>query len=312
MNEPAFDIITIGDMCVDLAIDLGDVVPIFGQVEQWISNYALEVGGSAGIFACQAAKLGLKVGILGRVGEDIFGDFILNRLDACGVDTRFVEVDKNLKTGCGIALCRPSGDRAILTFGGSLNAVYPIDITDQFLKSGRHFHYCSYYLQTNLIGHVSEIFKRSKSFGVTISLDTNWDPSGSWNGDLKSALSFADVFLPNVTEALKITGCPDVESALSALAEIVPLIVLKLGSEGSRIATGDKQQTIPVEVIAHPSDTIGAGDNFNAGFLAGWLRGLPLEVCAEIGNTCGRASTLERGGISGQPHRSWFASDIGI
>ena len=150
MAAREYDILTIGDMNVDLVFDLGDVMPQFGQVEQWVPDYFQEMGGSACIFACQAAKLGMRVAILGRVGADSYGELMLHRLGESGVDTRFVQVDPKLKTGLGLALCRPDGDRAILTYAGSLNAVYPEDISDDFLRLGRHFHYCSYYLQTNL------------------------------------------------------------------------------------------------------------------------------------------------------------------
>jgi sugar/nucleoside kinase (ribokinase family) len=116
-------------MCVDLIMDLGDVVPQFGQVEQWVDDYFMEMGGSACIFACQAAKLGLSTGIFGRVGPDPAGALMLKRLNDSGVDTRLVIEEPVLKTGLGVSLCKLDGDRSILTYGGSLNAVYPADIT---------------------------------------------------------------------------------------------------------------------------------------------------------------------------------------
>ena len=114
-SEKKYDIITFGDLCVDLLMSGRDVTPEFGQVEKIVDDYALEMGGSCSIFACQAAKLGLRVGILGRVGPDDFGRLILRRMNESGVDTRHVMVDPSLKTGVGIALCRGS-DRAILTY----------------------------------------------------------------------------------------------------------------------------------------------------------------------------------------------------
>ncbi len=77
MTDRAYDVLTIADMCVDLIMDLGDAVPQFGQVEQWVPDYFMEMGGSACIFACQAAKLGLRTGIFGRVGPDTPGGLML-------------------------------------------------------------------------------------------------------------------------------------------------------------------------------------------------------------------------------------------
>jgi sugar/nucleoside kinase (ribokinase family) len=299
-----FDILTIGDMSVDLMIDLGDVVPQFGQVEQWVPDYFQEMGGSACIFACQAAKLGLRVAILGRVGADSYGHLMVRRLRESGVDTRFVVVDPGIKTGLGLALCRTGGDRAILTCAGSLNAIYPEDVSDEFLLLGRHFHYCSYYLQTNLLPAVPVILHRAKQLGLTISIDTNWDPSGSWDGELDDSLRLADIFLPNEQEALAITHCVSLPEAAQVLAWLGPLTAVKMGAEGVLVSSTERQFQVPVDTVSHPVDTVGAGDSFDGGFVSAWLRGLPLEVCAAIGNACGRANTLARGGIAGQLWRA--------
>jgi sugar/nucleoside kinase (ribokinase family) len=295
-----YDILTIGDMNVDLVVNLGEKTPQFGQVEQWVPDYFLEMGGSACIFACQAAKLGLRVAILGCVGSDSFGELMLRRLEESGVDTRFVRVDLKLKTGLSLALCRPGGDRGILTYAGSLNAVYPEDIVDDFLRLGRHVHYCSYYLQTNLLPEVPSILQRAKTLGLTISMDTNWDPQETWDGGLQASLRLVDVFLPNQQEARAIARCKLLPDAIQNLLGLVPLLVIKMGVEGVLVATPERQFSVPVEIVSHPVDTVGAGDSFDGGFIAAWLRGLPLEACAVIGNACGRANTMAQGGIAGQ------------
>jgi sugar/nucleoside kinase (ribokinase family) len=169
-----YDILTFGDLCVDLILSGGDIVPEFGQVEKLVSEYTLEMGGSCSIFACQAARLGMKVAILGRVGRDAFGELILARLTEARVDTRFVEIDQSLKTGLGIALCKEN-DRAILTYPGTITAVQPADVTEDLLALAHHLHHGSYFLQTPLRPYVPDIFSRARQLGLTISLDTNWD-----------------------------------------------------------------------------------------------------------------------------------------
>jgi len=300
MTTRPFDIVTIGDTCVDLIVELGNVSPQFGQVEQWVSDYFLEMGGSTCIFACQAAKLGLNVAILGRVGDDAYGELVLDRLQQSGVDTCYVARDPSVKTGLGIALCRAGGDRAVLTYGGSLNAVYPGDITDDFLLTARHLHYGSYFLQTNLVSEAPRILRRAKQLGLSVSLDTNWDPSGQWDGGLKACLEQVDLFLPNDQEALAITHASTVREAIDIFRKKIALVVVKLGGKGALVGEGQTVLEAPVEPASHVVDTIGAGDSFDAGFVAGLLRGLSLESCAAIANACGRASTQARGGIMGQ------------
>jgi sugar/nucleoside kinase (ribokinase family) len=310
MNARDYDIITVGDMCVDLVVDLGRTEPQFGQAEQWVPGYTVEMGGSACIFACQAAKLGLRVAVLGRVGDDAFGQVAVRGLVESGVDTRHIKVEPGLKTGLGLALCRAAGDRAILTYAGSINAVYPADLTDDLLRRARHLHYCSYYLQTNLLSAVPAIFHRARSLGLTISLDTNWDPDGRWEGGLAEALALCDLFLPNDQEALAITTAAGLDDALDRLAANVPVVAVKRGELGALIAAGASRLVASVEPVAAIADTVGAGDSFDAGFVATWLVGHPLEVCAAVANACGRASTQARGGIRGQL-RAADLSDVG-
>ena len=300
MTQSLFDIITVADACADMVVDLGDVLPQFGQVEQWVPDYMLEMGGSGCIFACQAAKLGLRVAILGRVGADPLGQLVRDRLAGAGVDTRYLWADPALKTGLTVHLGRAGGDRAMLTYGGALNAVYPADLDDAFLRSGRHLHLGAYYLQTNLLPAAPAVLRRAHALGLSVSLDTNWDPAERWEGGLDEALAHADLFFPNEREALAIAGAADLATAVETLGRRVPVLAVKLGREGALVRAGGRSVTVPVAPV-EPLDTIGAGDSFDAGFLAGWLAGLPLDRCAALGNACGRANSLQRGGLAGQP-----------
>ena len=300
---PKYDIITFGDMCVDLIINGSDVVPEFGQVEKLVGDYILEMGGSSCIFACQSARLGLRVGILGRVGRDSFGELVLARLRECGVDTDLVIVDPTLKTGLGIALCTEEGDRAILTYLGSINAIAPEDVTDDILASARHLHHGSYFLHTRLRPHIPHIFSRARRLGLTISLDTNWDPDDAWGAEVQALLPQTDIFMPNEAEALRIAGAPGLEEALARLRVLgANVVTIKRGSRGALVS--DRQQVIRQQVEpVTGGDSIGAGDSFDAGFLAGWLRGRSLEESLRIGCACGRSVAAQIGGLAGQP--SW-------
>ncbi len=299
-SQALFDVITIGDMCVDLLVDIGAARVDFGQIENWVDDYLLELGGSTCIFACQAAKLGLRVAILGKVGDDAFGQLILRRLSENCVDTRFVTVEPRQKTGLSVILCRPDGNRAILTFGGSLNAITPMDVSDEFLSNGRHLHYGSYYLLTKLRPSAADVMQRARSFGATISLDTNWDPANQWNQGLDEMLRTVDLFFPNEPEAKAITGLADLDQALCRLGAIVPIVAVKRGDKGSSVRAGATSIVEPVAPVECLVDTVGAGDSFDAGFLAAWLRGHSLDDCAALGNACGRATVQRRGGIEGQ------------
>ncbi|MBN1640303.1 MAG: sugar kinase [Anaerolineae bacterium] len=304
-----YDVITFGDMCVDLIVSGGDIVPRFGQAEQLVDDYALEMGGSGCIFACQAARLGLRAAVLGRVGDDAFGRLIMARLAACGVDTRHVAVDPALKTGLGIALCAAE-DRAILTYLGSISALRPADVPDALLASARHLHYGSYYLHTGLRPHAVAILERARALGLTTSLDTNWDPEERWTGVVGEALPLIDLFLPNEREALHISGAATLDEAAARFcADGARLVAIKRGAQGARLyAEGGILECAVTPARRADSgvadngaaDSVGAGDSFDAGFLAAWLRDLPLGRCLAVACACGTAVAGAVGGLAGQ------------
>jgi len=295
------DVLSVSDMCVDLVLT-GNVRPHFGQVEQTIADYILELGGSANIFASQLAKLGGRVGLIGWVGDDAFGRFCLQRLNTLAIDTSRVRVHSLLKTGLGVALAE-SEDRAILTYLGTIDGTQPCELSNDLLESSRHWHIASYFLLASLRGFWVEWAQRCKAAGLTLSLDTNWDPANRWSGVIE-ILPFIDVFLPNQNEVLAVTGEKDVLTAARRLAKEGPVVAVKRGAEGAIVVTGDKTWEIrPSDIGLDPLrviDTVGAGDNFDAGFIRGWLLRRDIRECLILGHRCAIASLPQAGGIEGQ------------
>src|SRR5690349_21899163 len=105
MENRDFDVVVVGDLNADLLLS-GDVTPAFGQVEKLIDDATLTLGSSSAIFACGAARLGLRVAFVGKVGDDEFGRFVAGELAARGVDTSGVVVDPTIKTGLTVILSR--------------------------------------------------------------------------------------------------------------------------------------------------------------------------------------------------------------
>src|SRR5262249_28337592 len=151
------------------------------------------------------------------------------------------------------------------------------------LTDSRHFHLSSFYLQKGLTAQVPELFKRLKSAGLTISMDTNDDPDDTWEGGLRDALRYVDVFFPNHREAMKITRTNDLEAAIKQLAEWVPTVVVKMGKEGAMAQRGKERVKAPA-IKVDSVDAVGAGDSFDAGFLHQFVSGADLETCLMSGN----------------------------
>ena len=297
----AFDILVAGEINPDLILS-GNVIPEFGQVEQLVDSADLTVGSSSAIFACGAARLGLKVAFVGVCGADIFGRFMLDELSRRGVDVAAVIVDPDQPTGLSVILNRPGGapgGRAILTHLGAINRLRAGQVPRALLQKTRHLHVASYFLQTALRPGLPELFQRAHAFGLTTSLDTNWDPSGAWSG-FGELLGQVDVFLPNQNEAMAISGASTLETALQILGGKCRVVAVKCGREGALACQEGKiirAAALPVQVV----DTVGAGDSFDAGFLFGWLKGWSLEKALALASACGSLSTRAAGGTSAQP-----------
>jgi sugar/nucleoside kinase (ribokinase family) len=292
-----YDVLVAGEINPDLILS-GDVEPAFGQVEKVVDSAVLTVGSSSVIFACGAARLGLRVAFIGKCGDDLFGRFMLEEMRKRAVDTSPVIVDPLLSTGLTVILNK-GDDRAMLTFPGAIGALRADEIPNDLLRRARHLHVASYFLQDALRPGLPGLFRRARALGLTTSLDTNYDPTERWEG-LDQLLPLTDVFLPNATEACALTGVPDVEEAAARLARIVRVVAVKLGAEGALGVQGEQMARVPSLPVA-VVDTVGAGDNFDAGFLYGYLHGWPLERALRLGTVCGALSTRAAGGVAGQP-----------
>ena len=292
-----FDILVAGEINPDLILS-GEVEPVFGQVEKLVDSAVLAIGSSSAIFACGAARLGLKVAFIGVCGEDVWGRFMLEALAERQVDTSHVIVAPWQQTGLSVILARQS-DRAILTHAGATSALQAGQVGDDLLLQARHLHVGSYFLQTALQPGLADLFRRAHAAGLTTSLDTNWDPAGKWKG-VGDLLPQTDVFLPNENELLAITGAAELDTAVRLAGKRAGIVAVKLGAQGALAARGEtliRLPSLPVE----PVDTVGAGDTFDAGFLYGYLNGWELEKSLQLAIACGSLSTRAAGGTSAQP-----------
>jgi sugar/nucleoside kinase (ribokinase family) len=292
------DLLVIGEINPDLILQGQDVTPAFGQAEKLVENAALTIGSSSVIFACGAARLGLKIAFVGIVGDDVFGHYMLSEMQEHGIDTANCIVSKQETTGFSVILSQPH-DRAILTYAGSMASLRYEDIDQDLFKHAKHLHLGSFFMLKSLQKDVPKLFSSAKAAGLTTSIDTNYDPLETWDSGLHRVLEHTDVFLPNETEALRITKQATLETALKQLSDI-PTLAVKLGSKGGLARQKDKAVTAePLEV--NVLDTTGAGDTFDAGFLYGYLNQWTLEKSLQLACVCGSLSTQGVGGTAAQP-----------
>ena len=146
------DLVIVGDCNPDVLVLGDDVTPVFGQQE----------------------KL--------AVGADPAGQFMLDQMAREGVGTDAVAVREDAPTGMTVALSS-GGDRAILTALGAVGSLTAGDVPAALLGRARHVHISSYFLLEDSLGPgLAAVMATAQAAGATVSLDTNWDPSGRWGG----------------------------------------------------------------------------------------------------------------------------------
>lgn len=292
------DIVVVGELNMDLILT---GLPSFLEMgkNKLSKDMDFTLGSASAIFASNIAKLGKKVGFLGKIGDDILGDYILQNLLSRNVDTSKIIRDKNEKTGICVSISFPK-NYAMASFPGVRESFCLEDIDFDYISKARHMHLSSYYLQTGMKEGCAELFKHAKELGLTTSFDSDNDPSGKWDSSILDTLQYVDVFLPNENEALHISRCDDLQSALNVLSEIVNTVVIKTGKNGAWVK--NREQTIhanafKIDVV----DTTGAGDSFNSGFIYQYLNGADIDKCVLWGNACAAISTTKIGGTTSFP-----------
>ena len=293
-------ILVIGELNVDLIISGLDTFPALGK-EILADVMRTVMGSSSAICAAGLARLGAPVDFVGKVGVDYYGDFIVDELRRLGVGTTQVIRDDVVRTGVTISLAYPQ-DRALVTYLGCIPHLRLADVKTSILSEYKHLHVGSYFLQKGLRSGLPDLFSFAHRAGLTVSLDTGWDPDKKWgNNDLLALLDKVDLFFPNDAEACAIARLDDMEQALRELAKRAKLVVVKRGPEGC-MALQDGQVVHCPSFRVNAVDTTGAGDSFNAGFIfAHVTQGRPLVEAMRFANACGALSTTGYGGTAAQP-----------
>jgi len=294
--EKQTDVIVIGELNVDLILNQIDGFPEIGK-EKLAGKMTLTLGSSSAIFASNLSSLGSKVSFLGKIGQDIFGDLVVDSLKSKGVNTDLIIRSEELKTGATIVL-NYDEDRAMVTHAGAMEALIFEDITEENLKRARHLHFSNFFMQPGMKKTIGDMFKFAKGLGLTTSFDTQWDPEEKWDLDLYSLLPYVDVFLPNKQELLYLTQKSTVDDALAYLSPIAHTIAVKMSNKGSLVLSEGEKIQKDAFLNNNVVDAIGAGDSFNAGFIHKFVQKCPIIECQEFGNLTGAISTTAAGGTT--------------
>jgi sugar/nucleoside kinase (ribokinase family) len=261
-------------------------------------------GGSAANATFNAARLGLKTAFIGKLGNDALAGTYMERFRATGIDvTRFKRGDR--PNGRCLALITPDAQRTMRTNLGAALTLSPAEISPRDFEGAGHAHIEGYLVFNRALCEV--VLSAAREAGCTISLDL---PSFEVVNDNRDWMfgQFGrgiDIVFANEDEirALYPQRSGDYESLARELASHGVIAAVKMGREGAWIASGKEAHRNPAVHLPDVIDTNGAGDAWAAGFLYGYLRGLPLPRCGAIASAMGSETVRHLGPLI--PDRAW-------
>jgi sugar/nucleoside kinase (ribokinase family) len=292
------DVVCLGILVADaIARPVGEL-PDRGSLGL-VDEISLHGGGCALNTASALVRLGLSAGVVGKVGDDALGAFLLALLDGRGVDRSGVLTDPTVATSATVVLVDPSGERTFLHLPGASGGLRAEELDRRYLYSGRGLHLAGALVMEALDGEPgARLLAEARSQGVMTSLDTVWDATGRWDRVLP-VLPHVDLFAPSLPEGRAITGEEEPAAVASWLRKRgVGAVVLKSGASGC-YASGDGFEGAVPGVSVAAVDGTGAGDAFVAGLLYGRLAGWQLERSARFANAVGALATTAMGAFEG-------------
>jgi sugar/nucleoside kinase (ribokinase family) len=298
-GSASFDVLCLGIMVADVVALPVKGLPPKGTLAT-VERMELHTGGCAVNTGISLAKLGLRTAVMGKVGADGFGDYVIGVLQEHGIDTRGVVRDRVNNTSATMVMVDEDGERTFIHYLGANGAVHEEDVSLDLVRRARILHVAGHNLMPGFDGEIAgRILARAHSCGVTTSLDTAWDFSGRWLKLVEPCLPHLDIFVPSFEEARQIAGREDPAGVAAFFLDYgIGTVALKMGSQGCYVATQEEAfhlPIFPVKVV----DATGAGDAFAAGFLAGMARGWGLRESARLANAVGALCVTAVGATAG-------------
>ena len=298
------DVVCLGQFTADVVVTPVSSLPEKGKAI-FVDNISLHNGGCACNTAVALGKLGIDTAVIGKLGCDTFGDFLIKVMNDANLDTSGIVRDCSVNTSTTAVLISPDGERSFLHYSGGNAKMSEADINYDLVKKAKILHVAAAFLVPGLDGQpMARVLEEARKMGVTTSLDTAWDAEGRWMQLLEPCLSHVDIFMPSVEEAQILSGRKHPgEVAEFFLDYGIGTVVLKLGAEGCYAGTAGEEFTTPAFKVEKVADTLGAGDSFAAGFLAATVNGWDLRKACRFANAVGAACVGAKGNSGIKPVR---------
>ena len=293
------DVAALGILVADVLGRPVDGYPERGKL-QTVEEMTLHIGGCAANTGVGLARMGVDTAVLGKVGQDGFGDYVVHVLEEAGIDTRGIARDDVKNTSATMVMVGSDSERTFIHYIGANGRITPESLNTEIMHGARFLHVAGCFLMPDFDGEpAARVLREARAAGVTTCCDTAWDASGKWLATIEPMLPHIDYFLPSLEEAREITGLTEpADVARNLMDRGVGCVVLKAGSEGCYVWQGDTTAHAPIMPV-EAVDANGAGDAFCAGVICGLTRGWDLEKSALMGSACGALCVTALGTTAG-------------
>lgn len=300
------DVIGLGTNAIDQVIQLYRIPGADAKVVCPPQNYGLFDGGVMGNTLTGLARLGLKTGYLGKVGDDSFGGMIKNSCMDDGIDLSQCEIVPGKHSAWTWIVVDAEGERTIVLFPNVLTEVDEafIGAASNYIRSCRLLHVEGSEMR---LKPFMEGAKTAKSADIPIAFDLDIpatdfieDLGLATMDELEEMISLCDLFIPCIGGAQDLTNkSHPLDMAVALLEKYkVPNVAISHGSEGCFVATEKEAFHSPAYMI-DPVDGTGSGDAFHAGMIFGYVKGWDMRETARFANACGALNTIKLGARSG-------------
>lgn len=300
MSDGRLDALCAGILVADLFVPPLPRLPAAGELQK-VGPMLLDTGGCAVNTAVDLVRLGLKVGVAGRVGRDTFGGFVRRDLGARGLaDVSGIRESPDLPTSQTVILPVTGQDRRFIHCVGANAGFRAGDIDLDAVSRTRVLYVGGYGILPGLDpAELGAVFAFARGRGVRTVLDVAGVAAGSGGAMLAPVLPHVDAFLPNGDEAELLTGETDPLRQARWFVNLgAATAVVTRGGDGLVAATRDGAWTagaFPVEVV----DASGSGDAFDAGFIVGLLEGWAIERTLAFASAVGASCCTRLGTTAG-------------
>ena len=263
-----------------------------------VDDLPLDAGGCAVNTGVSLTRLGAKIALIGKVGDDLFGDFIINLMVGKGLDPSGIRRSETSPTSRTMIIPVIGQDRRFIHAFGANGELAAEDVDVELVARGKVL-YVGGYLGLPRLDQaaLADLFSFARAHGARTVLDVIVPSTATYGVDdvLGCVLPFTDVFLPNADEAALLTGEKDPEKQAAAfLARGCGTAVITMGGQGVLARTARQTVRAPAFQVK-AVDPSGAGDAFDAGFIIGLLEGWDLIKSVEFACAIGASATMKLG-----------------